>query len=80
MIVAPAVAPRGRLIEPKVLGDTRGFYFGRGVFTSAIRNISGREQDKNSIAKQVVLREAHGIWLPREQGNLVRIEQSEEFA
>ena len=81
MKVAPTAIPGVCLIEPRVFGDNRGFFFesfNQRRFNEAI----GREvifvQDNHSRSVQNVLRGLH-YQVERPQGKLVRVVQGEVF-
>jgi dTDP-4-dehydrorhamnose 3,5-epimerase len=81
MKVAPTAIPGVCLIEPRVFGDARGFFFesfNQRRFNEAI----GREvifvQDNHSRSVKNVLRGLH-YQVERPQGKLVRVVQGEVF-
>ena len=81
MKVVETTIPEVKIIEPKVFGDERGFFFesyNRKVFADAI----GREvhfvQDNHSRSQKGVLRGLH-YQIQQPQGKLVRCTQGEVF-
>lgn len=82
MKVTPLAIPDVLLIEPKVFGDDRGFFyesFNQKAFNEAV----GREvqfvQDNHSKSKKNVLRGLHYQLSPKSQGKLVRVIAGEVF-
>lgn len=80
MKVTPLTIPDLLLIEPKVFGDDRGFFFesfSQQKFNEAV----GREvtfvQDNHSKSSKGVLRGLHYQLPPHAQGKLVRVTQGE---
>lgn len=78
--VTPLAIPDLLLIEPKVFGDDRGFFFesfSQQKFNEAV----GREvtfvQDNHSKSSKGVLRGLHYQLPPHAQGKLVRVTQGE---
>jgi dTDP-4-dehydrorhamnose 3,5-epimerase len=69
------------IVEPKVFGDTRGFFF-ESYNQKALEAAAGRRlhfvQDNHSLSTQGVLRGIH-YQLPHPQGKLVRVVQGEVF-
>jgi dTDP-4-dehydrorhamnose 3,5-epimerase len=69
------------LIEPKVFGDDRGFFFesfNQGRFEAAIGRQVNFVQDNHSRSARGVLRGLH-FQDPRPQGKLVRVTRGEVF-
>lgn len=70
------------LIEPRVFGDERGFFFesfNEQAFNAATGNTLPFVQDNHSKSTQGVLRGLHYQLPPRAQGKLVRVVQGEVF-
>ena len=70
------------LIEPRVFGDERGFFFesfNERVFNAATGNTLPFVQDNHSKSAKGVLRGLHYQLAPRAQGKLVRVVQGEVF-
>jgi dTDP-4-dehydrorhamnose 3,5-epimerase len=79
--IVPTAIPEVLIIEPKVFGDERGFFFesfNAAKFSAAV----GREitfvQDNESYSKQAALRGLH-YQVVRPQGKLVRVVVGEVF-
>src|SRR4030065_1121645 len=74
MIVTPTVLPEVLLIEPKVFGDARGFFY-ESYNRRALRAATGIDvdfvQDNHSRSAKNVLRGLH-YQLAQAQGKLVR--------
>lgn len=74
MIVTPTVLPEVLLIEPKVFGDARGFFY-ESYNRRALRDATGIDvdfvQDNHSRSARNVLRGLH-YQLAQAQGKLVR--------
>ena len=69
------------LIEPKVFGDERGFFFesfNHGQFEAAIGRVVSFVQDNHSRSVKNVLRGLH-YQIQQPQGKLVRVVQGEVF-
>lgn len=82
MKVTPTAIPDVLLIEPKVFGDARGFFFesyNRQVFKAATGLDVDFVQDNHSKSTQGVLRGLHYQLPPKAQGKLVRVVQGEVF-
>lgn len=81
MKVTPLDLPEILLLEPKVFGDSRGFFFeswNEGVFAQS--GIDARfVQDNHSRSEKGVLRGMHYQMPPRAQGKLVRVVVGEVF-
>ena len=70
------------VLEPRVFGDTRGFFyesFNQRVFEEAIGQRLEFVQDNHSKSAQGVLRGLHFQREPRAQGKLVRVVAGEVF-
>ena len=82
MNVTPTAIPDVLLIEPKVFGDDRGFFF-ESYNHKAFKEATGIDidfvQDNHSKSSQGVLRGLHYQLPPRAQGKLVRVVQGEVF-
>ncbi len=82
MKVIPTAIPDVFLIEPKVFGDARGFFFesyNQKVFREATGLDVDFVQDNHSKSSKGVLRGLHYQLPPRVQGKLVRVVQGEVF-
>jgi dTDP-4-dehydrorhamnose 3,5-epimerase len=82
MKVTPAAIPDVLVIEPKVFGDERGFFFesyNRRAFNEATGLDIDFVQDNHSKSAQGVLRGLHYQLPPKAQGKLVRVVQGEVF-
>lgn len=82
MNITALAIPDVLLIEPKVFGDERGFFFesfNQKVFDEAVgRNVTF-VQDNHSKSARGVLRGLHYQLDPHAQGKLVRVVQGEVF-
>lgn len=82
MRVTPTANPEVLVIEPKVFGDDRGFFF-ESFNARAFEEATGirREfvQDNHSKSVRHVLRGLHYQLPPKAQGKLVRVIQGEVF-
>lgn len=82
MIVTPTAIPDVLLIEPKVFGDDRGFFF-ESFNQKAFKEASGLDlvfvQDNHSKSTRNVMRGLHYQVAPKAQGKLVRVVQGEVF-
>ena len=83
MNVSPTALPEVLLIEPRIFGDDRGFFFesfNQQKFEAAtgLKGISF-VQDNHSRSRRGVLRGLHFQLSPRAQGKLVRVTQGEVF-
>lgn len=70
------------VLEPKVFGDARGFFyesFNRAAFAAATGANVDFVQDNHSKSARDVLRGLHFQIAPRAQGKLVRVVQGEVF-
>jgi dTDP-4-dehydrorhamnose 3,5-epimerase len=82
MNVIDTEIPDVKIIEPKVFGDERGFFFesfNQKVFEAAIGRKVEFVQDNHSKSVKGVLRGLHYQLPPMEQGKLVRVVQGEVF-
>jgi dTDP-4-dehydrorhamnose 3,5-epimerase len=82
MKVTPTALADVWLIEPKVFGDARGFFFesyNRQTFNAATGLNIDFVQDNHSKSTRGVLRGLHYQLPPRAQGKLVRVVQGEVF-
>jgi len=80
--VTPTAIPDVLLIEPKVFGDARGFFFesyNRHAFKEATGLDVDFVQDNHSKSAKGVLRGLHYQLPPKAQGKLVRVVQGEVF-
>jgi len=82
MKATPTAIPDVLLIEPKVFGDARGFFF-ESYNRKAFREATGLDvdfvQDNHSKSTQGVLRGLHYQLPPKAQGKLVRVVQGAVF-
>ncbi len=81
MKVSPTALPEVLLIEPKVFGDDRGFFFesfNQRAFESAIGRTISFVQDNHSRSGQGVLRGLH-YQIQDTQGKLVRVVRGAVF-
>lgn len=82
MKVTPLALPDVLLIEPKVFGDDRGFFFesfNRATFKAATGLDLDFVQDNHSKSARGVLRGLHYQLPPKAQGKLVRVLAGEIF-
>ena len=82
MKVIPLAIPNVMLIEPKVFGDERGFFyesFNQAAFNEATGLDVTFVQDNHSKSAQNVLRGLHYQLPPKAQGKLVRVLVGEVF-
>jgi dTDP-4-dehydrorhamnose 3,5-epimerase len=80
--ITPTHLPDVLLIEPKVFGDERGFFFesfSQRIFDEAVGRFVTFVQDNHSKSQRGVLRGLHYQMLPHEQGKLVRVIEGEVF-
>jgi dTDP-4-dehydrorhamnose 3,5-epimerase len=80
MIVTSTAIPEVKLVEPKVFGDSRGFFFeswNRRVLAAAGLDVDF-VQDNHSRSRRGVLRGLH-YQVERPQGKLVRVVAGEVF-
>lgn len=81
MKVTPTAIPEVLIIEPKVFGDDRGFFFesfNQAKFEAAIGRPVDFVQDNHSRSVKNVLRGLH-YQIQQPQGKLVRVVQGEVF-
>ena len=80
MIVTPTAIPDVKLVEPKVFGDSRGFFF--ESWNRRALAVAGLDvefvQDNHSRSRRGVLRGLH-YQIERPQGKLVRVIAGEVF-
>ena len=70
------------ILEPKVFGDSRGFFmesFSQKVFDAAVGHAVSFVQDNHSRSAKGVLRGLHYQVAPHAQGKLVRVTQGSVF-
>ncbi len=82
MKVTPTRIPDVLIIEPKVFGDDRGFFFesfNHKAFNEAVGQDVTFVQDNHSRSAKNVLRGLHYQLPPKAQGKLVRVVQGEVF-
>ena len=82
MNVISTAIPDVKIFEPKVFGDSRGFFlesFNQKVFEEATGLKRCFVQDNHSKSSRGVLRGLHYQQPPMEQGKLVRVIQGEVF-
>jgi dTDP-4-dehydrorhamnose 3,5-epimerase len=82
MKTTPATIHDVKLIEPRVFGDARGFFFesyNRQAFHAATGLDVDFVQDNHSKSAKGVLRGLHYQLPPKAQGKLVRVVQGEVF-
>lgn len=82
MKMTPLAIPDVLLIEPKVFGDARGFFFesfNRRAFVEATGADWDFVQDNHSKSARGVLRGLHYQLPPKAQGKLVRVVAGEVF-
>ncbi|MEI2623252.1 MAG: dTDP-4-dehydrorhamnose 3,5-epimerase [Giesbergeria sp.] len=82
MQATPLAIPDVLLIEPKVFGDARGFFyesFNQRAFNEATGTDLQFVQDNHSRSSQGVLRGLHYQVPPRAQGKLVRVVRGAVF-
>ncbi|MDR2186505.1 MAG: dTDP-4-dehydrorhamnose 3,5-epimerase [Azonexus sp.] len=82
MKITPTAIPDVLVIEPKIFGDERGFFFesfNQKAFNEAIGQEIIFVQDNHSKSAQNVLRGLHYQLPPKAQGKLVRVIQGEVF-
>lgn len=76
MNVTPTAIPDVLVLEPRVFGDDRGFFF-ESFNRNAFRQATGLDldfvQDNHSRSEKNVLRGLHYQLAPRAQGKLVRV-------
>ena len=82
MKATPTKIPDVWVIEPRVFGDERGFFFesyNEKAFNEATGNTLPFVQDNHSKSVKGVLRGLHYQLPPKAQGKLVRVVQGEVF-
>lgn len=82
MKVTPTAIPDVLLIEPRVFGDERGFFFesfNQAAFNAAVGHEVTFVQDNHSRSAKGVLRGLHFQREPHAQGKLVRVAQGAVF-
>lgn len=82
MNITPTAIPEVLIIEPKVFGDARGFFyesFNQRSFNAAVGKDIQFVQDNHSLSGKGVLRGLHFQIHPKEQGKLVRAVRGEVF-
>lgn len=82
MKVAPTAIPDVFVIEPRVFGDDRGFFFesfNAQAFARATGFTADFVQDNHSKSTRNVLRGLHYQVAPKAQGKLVRVVHGEVF-
>lgn len=82
MKVTPTRIPDVLIIEPKVFGDDRGFFFesfNQKAFNEAVGQDITFVQDNHSKSVKNVLRGLHYQLPPKAQGKLVRVIQGKVF-
>ena len=82
MIFTPTAISDVIVIEPKVFGDDRGFFFesfSERAFSAAVGRRVEFVQDNHSRSRRGVLRGLHYQMPPRAQGKLVRVVAGEVF-
>lgn len=82
MKITPTLLPEVLLIEPKVFGDERGYFyesFSQHLFEQAVGHAVAFVQDNHSLSQRGVLRGLHYQIHPHAQGKLVRVVQGEVF-
>src|SRR5690606_41911104 len=83
MLAIPQAIPDVFLIEPKVFGDSRGFFyesFNQQAFEAATGVRCDFVQDNHSRSARGVLRGLHYQLPPKAQGKLVRVVRGAGFA
>jgi dTDP-4-dehydrorhamnose 3,5-epimerase len=81
MIARPTAIPDVLVVEPKVFGDARGFFFesfNERQFEAAVGRPARFVQDNHSLSARGVLRGLH-YQLPHAQAKLVRVTRGEVF-
>jgi len=81
MNVRPTSIPDVLIVEPKVFGDPRGYFFesfNQKVLEAAVGRSLQFVQDNHSLSAKGVLRGLH-YQLPHPQGKLVRVVRGEVF-
>jgi dTDP-4-dehydrorhamnose 3,5-epimerase len=81
MKIMPTTIPDVLLIEPKIFGDERGFFFesfSQRIFDEAVGRPVSFVQDNHSKSRRGVLRGLH-YQIQNSQGKLVRVTEGEVF-
>ncbi len=81
MDVRPTAIPDVVVVEPRVFGDARGFFFesfNKRQLEAALGRTLDFVQDNHSLSRRGVLRGLH-YQLPNPQGKLVRVARGEVF-
>jgi dTDP-4-dehydrorhamnose 3,5-epimerase len=82
MQVRPTDLPGVLLLEPRVFGDERGFFFesfNQRVFEEMVGAHVNFVQDNHSLSRRGVLRGLHYQVAPHAQGKLVRVARGSAF-
>jgi dTDP-4-dehydrorhamnose 3,5-epimerase len=82
MQVTPTALPGVLILEPKVFGDERGFFFesfNQRAFDAAVGQAVTFVQDNHSRSQRGVLRGLHYQVQPHAQGKLVRVARGRAF-
>lgn len=82
MNIIDTAIPDVKIIEPKVFGDERGFFFesfNKKIFEEAIGHPVNFVQDNHSLSVEGVLRGLHYQLAPYSQGKLVRCIEGEVY-
>ena len=82
MNISPTTIPDVMLIEPRVFGDDRGFFFESYNARELGHALGGTQnfvQDNHSKSRRGVLRGLHYQLAPQAQGKLVRVVAGEIF-
>lgn len=82
MKITPTAIPDVLVVEPRVFGDERGFFFesfNQKIFNAALGQEVHFVQDNHSKSARHVLRGLHYQLAPRAQGKLVRVTQGAVF-
>jgi len=82
MRVTPTALPGVLILEPKVFGDERGFFFesfNQRAFDAVVGHAVTFVQDNHSCSQRGVLRGLHYQLPPHAQGKLVRVVRGSAF-
>jgi dTDP-4-dehydrorhamnose 3,5-epimerase len=82
MKISATSLPGVLLVEPKVFGDDRGYFyesFSQKMFEAAVGHPVSFVQDNHSLSQRGVLRGLHYQMPPHAQGKLVRVVEGEVF-
>ena len=82
MNATPLAIPEIVLLEPKVYGDSRGYFYesyNARTFAAAVGHEIGFVQDNHSLSQRGVVRGLHYQMAPAPQGKLVRVIAGEIF-